>query len=175
MISLQDTVSRPERVIMNKDYNKIKKYVSDKEIATIRQKHEMESIVFTNGCFDIFHAGHAHLLTKARDLGDCLIVGVNTDSSVRQLKGVNRPINNLSERLMVLNCIEAINYLVIFDDLEPINLIEKVKPNILVKGSDYKNKYIAGSRYIENNDGKVVLIDNYSGMSSTGILNKFRY
>ena len=125
-------------------------------------------IVFTNGCFDILHRGHVEYLQKARELGDLLILGLNSDSSVKRLKGNSRPINNEIDRAIVLSALECITYISIFDEDTPLELIKIVKPDILVKGGDYKIEDVVGREYSK----ETVLIDFVDGYSTTNIIKK---
>ena len=125
-------------------------------------------IVFTNGCFDILHRGHVEYLQKARELGDLLILGLNSDSSVKRLKGNGRPINNEIDRAIVLSALECITYISIFDEDTPLELIKIVKPDILVKGGDYKIEDVVGREYSK----ETVLIDFVDGYSTTNIIKK---
>ena len=127
-------------------------------------------IVFTNGCFDILHKGHITYLSEARELGDYLIVGLNSDRSVTQIKGPERPINNQdfrSEKLLELNSVDDV---IIFDEDTPQNLINELQPNILVKGGDYKKNEIVGAREVEKKGGEVVILPLVPGYSTTGII-----
>ena len=128
-------------------------------------------IVFTNGCFDILHRGHVEYLQKARELGDLLILGLNSDSSVKRLKGNGRPINNEIDRAIVLSALECITYISIFDEDTPLELIKIVKPDILVKGGDYKIEDVVGREYSK----ETVLIDFVDGYSTTNIIKKINH
>ncbi len=120
------------------------------------------SIVFTNGCFDIIHRGHVELLEFCSTLGDKVIVGLNSDKSVRLLKGQNRPINNQNDRKMLLEAIKYVDNVIVFEEETPYNLICKIKPDIIVKGGDYKAKDVVGA-----NVAKVVIFDYVKGYSTT--------
>lgn len=133
-----------------------------------------KKIVFTNGCFDILHSGHVDLLKKAKNLGDILILGLNSDHSIKRLKGDNRPINNEAERKSVLSALEFIDYIVVFDEDTPLNIIKDIKPDILVKGGDYKDKEVVGRDFVESYGGEVKLIDFIYDVSTTNIVNKIR-
>ena len=129
-------------------------------------------IVFTNGCFDILHPGHIQLLQKARALGNRLIVGINSDSSVRSIKGVGRPIFSAEERtqvLLALNCVDEVRT---FDELTPEKLIEEIKPDVLVKGGDWSEEEIIGSDFVRSRGGKVVSIPLVPGFSTSAILDR---
>ena len=120
-------------------------------------------IVFTNGCFDILHRGHVEYLQNAKELGDLLILGLNSDSSVKRLKGEGRPINKEEDRAIVLSALECIDYITIFEEDTPLELIKIVKPDILVKGGDYKIENVIGREYAK----ETVLIDFVDGYSTT--------
>lgn len=131
-----------------------------------------KSIVFTNGCFDILHFGHAYYLAKAKNLADILVIGLNSDASVKRLKGENRPINSELQRAFLLASFSFVDYVTIFDDDTPKQLIEIVKPDILVKGGDYKIDNIVGADFVLANGGKVTTIPFVEGLSTTNIINK---
>lgn len=128
-----------------------------------------KKIVFTNGCFDIIHLGHITYLSKAAELGDILIVGVNSDASVKRLKGTDRPINNEHARVRILASLAFVDAICLFEEDTPYNLISKIKPDILVKGSDYTIENIIGADIILKNGGNVVTIDYLHGYSTTTI------
>lgn len=138
------------------------------ELKNILNAREGKKIVFTNGCFDIIHRGHVEYLQKAKELGDILILGLNSDDSVRRLKGASRPINNETDRAIVLSALECIDYVVIFDEDTPLELIKFIKPDILVKGGDYKIEEVVGREYAK----RTVLIDFVNGYSTTNIIKK---
>ncbi|MFB1013019.1 MAG: D-glycero-beta-D-manno-heptose 1-phosphate adenylyltransferase [Bacteroidia bacterium] len=131
-----------------------------------------EKVVFTNGCFDILHLGHIDYLTKAADLGDRLIVAVNTDSSVSALKGPSRPIIDEETRAMKLASLVFVDAVILFGEETPIQLITEVRPNILVKGGDYTIDTIVGASEVQDNGGEVVVIPFLEGHSTTSIVNK---
>lgn len=131
-----------------------------------------KTIVFTNGCFDILHAGHVYSLEKARSFGDVLIVGLNSDASVRRLKGDLRPIVSENERAYMLQSLAVVDYVVIFDDDTPEKLIEQIIPNVLVKGKDYENKEVLGQKVVKSNGGRVELVDLKQGLSTTAVIEK---
>ena len=133
-----------------------------------------ETIVFTNGCFDILHEGHIKYLEEAKKLGDRLIVAVNDDESVKALKGDSRPINSLSSRVSVLNALSSTDFIISFGDETPIALIKEISPDVLVKGGDYKDKEIVGSDYVLELDGIVRTIDFVQGFSTTTIIDAIR-
>jgi len=129
-------------------------------------------IVFTNGCFDILHRGHIYYLSKARELGDVLIIGLNTDASVAQLKGQGRPVNGQQARAEVLGALAFVDYIILFGEDTPLELIRKLKPDVLVKGGDYEPEEIVGYDEVTSLGGKVVTIPILEGYSTTGILGK---
>lgn len=131
-----------------------------------------EKIVFTNGCFDILHYGHLNYLSKAADLGSKFIVGLNSDNSVRTLKGPSRPINGEMERGFLLAGFNFVDAIIIFDEETPFELIKRVQPDILVKGGDYKIETIVGYDIVKAKGGKVLTIDFVEGFSSTNIIEK---
>ena len=137
-------------------------------------KKEGKKIVFTNGCFDILHVGHVTYLSKAKSLGDILIVGINSDSSVKKLKGAARPINDLASRMVVLDSLKSVDLVVPFEDDNPISLIELIKPDIHVKGGDYKEDQLVESKVVKTNGGKVVIIPFVNGYSVTTLLGKIK-
>ena len=133
-----------------------------------------KKIVFTNGCFDIIHSGHCFYLAEAKKLGDILIVGLNSDSSVKRLKGETRPVNNEIDRANVLSSLKPIDYVVLFEEDTPLNLITELSPDVLVKGSDYKIENIAGADFVIKNGGKVETIPLVEGKSTTEIIKKMK-
>ena len=130
------------------------------------------TIVFTNGCFDILHAGHVDLLQKARSLGDVLVVGLNTDASVKRLKGVTRPLQNENDRASILSGLESVDALVLFDEETPLQLIRDLKPDILVKGGDYTVETVVGHEDVLARGGRVELIPLVEGRSTTNIVQR---
>jgi D-beta-D-heptose 7-phosphate kinase/D-beta-D-heptose 1-phosphate adenosyltransferase len=131
-------------------------------------KKRKNKIVFTNGCFDIIHSGHIKVLKKCRDLGDVVIVGLNSDSSVKALKGPRRPINSERDRAEILDSIKYVDYVVIFNELSPYNLIRMIKPDFLVKGGDYKKSEIIGREFAK----KVITVKMLKGRSTSLIIEK---
>ena len=131
-----------------------------------------ETIVFTNGCFDILHRGHVEYLAQAADLGDKLIIGLNTDASVKRLKGESRPINNEKSRALLLSALQFVDVVVFFDEDTPYELIKQVQPDILVKGNDYKPEEIVGYDIVTAKGGKVLTIDLVKGFSTTNIISR---
>ncbi len=134
-------------------------------------KAQGRKLVFTNGCFDILHAGHVTYLEFARAQGDCLVLGLNSDASVRRNKGDDRPINHEDDRARVIAALECIDYVVLFDEDEPKALVEKIIPDVLVKGADWAH-YVSGREAVEAAGGKVVLAQMVAGRSTTGTIEK---
>ena len=136
-----------------------------------RLREANQRVVFTNGTFDILHAGHTTYLHQARRLGDVLIVGLNSDSSIRSIKGKNRPIINESHRSRMLAALECVDYVVLFDEDEPRDLISVLLPDVLVKAEDWSH-YVSGRDVVEANGGRVVLAPLVKGLSTSGIIKK---
>ena len=133
-----------------------------------------KQIVFTNGCFDILHAGHVTYLESAKRLGDILIIGLNSDGSVKRLKGKSRPVNSEHDRAIVLGALKAVDFVVYFEEDTPLELIKIVKPDFLVKGGDYKIENIVGADVVQDKGGEVFVIPFVEGKSTTNIINKMR-
>ena len=133
-----------------------------------------EKIVFTNGCFDLLHVGHIRYLAQAKRLGDFLIIGLNSDSSVKELKGENRPINSFEDRATLLSAIESVDVVIMFEEQTPENLIKDIVPDILVKGGDYNIEDIVGYQTVMQNGGQVKTLSFYDGYSSTNYINKIK-
>lgn len=153
---------------MNKKNKKIVNIKELKEILKSAKENNNPKIIFTNGCFDILHRGHVEYLQKAKELGDLLILGLNSDLSVKRLKGENRPINNEEDRAIVLSALECVDFIIIFDEDTPFELLKNLKPDILVKGGDYKLENVIGKEFAK----ETVLIDFVDGYSTTKIINK---
>ena len=147
------------KIICQKDLNNL----------ILKWREENQKIVFTNGCFDLLHLGHVDYLAKAKDLGDRLIIGVNTDSSVKRLKGKNRPLQDENSRLHILAALHSVDAVVLFDDDTPYELIKKIQPDILVKGADYKIENIVGYDIVTSRGGSVKTIEFIEGYSTTNI------
>ena len=137
-----------------------------------RWKQAGSKIVFTNGCFDILHPGHVDLLEKAKNLGDKLVIGLNTDQSVSRIKGDLRPINDENFRSQMMASLECVDLITLFDEDTPISLINKIQPDILVKGSDYEIEEIVGSKEVISYGGKVKTISLLPGYSTTSLIDK---
>ncbi len=152
--------------------NRIINNIEMLNVIVAKLKNKSKKIVFTNGCFDIIHAGHVIYLNKAKKLGDILIVGLNSDSSVKKLKGNNRPVIIEDDRAYIISNLKPVDFVVIFNDNTPYNLINEIKPDYLVKGSDYKNQEVAGSDIVKSYGGQVVFIDYVNEKSTTNIIDK---
>lgn len=139
-----------------------------------RARSAGKKIVFTNGCFDLLHAGHVVYLEKAKSFGDILILGLNSDASVRRLKGSRRPVNSEKDRLRVVAGLEALDYVTLFSEATPLHLIHQIRPDVLVKGADWKESQIAGAREVRSWGGKVKRVRLLPGRSTTGTLNKIQ-
>ena len=139
-----------------------------------REKRNGKRVVFTNGCFDVLHPGHLHSLETARALGDCLIVGLNGDESVRRLKGAGRPVIPAGERAEILASLECVDAVVVFEDLTPEKVIAALLPDVLVKGGDWPGNQIVGREEVEAAGGRIVLVDTVPGYSTTEILKRIR-
>ena len=139
-----------------------------------RIKAERKKIVFTNGCFDLLHVGHIRYLAQAKKLGDFLIIGLNSDSSVKELKGEDRPINSFKDRATLLSAIESVDLVIMFEEQTPENLIKDIVPDILVKGGDYNIEDIVGYQTVMQNGGQVKTLSFYDGYSSTNYINKIK-
>ena len=149
--------------------NKIMSSLEDALDIISTWRNNKEKIIFTNGCFDLFHAGHAHSLADAARYGTKLIVGLNDDSSVHKLKGNNRPFNKLNSRAFVLASLQAVDLVIPFSELNPENLIRAIIPDVLAKGSEYTLENIAGAAFVLENKGEVVRIPLLPDISSTKI------
>lgn len=138
----------------------------------VKLRRQGKKIVFTNGCFDIIHYGHVHYLEQAKTRGDVLIVALNSDASVRRLKGPSRPIVRQKQRAGVIAGLESVDYVTVFNEETPLKLIQKIKPHVLVKGSDWSNGTIVGSDVVRNSGGKVVRAVFHKGCSTTALIEK---
>lgn len=151
-----------------------------RKLITIKEAQEIfssefrtkNSIVFSNGCFDVLHRGHVYYLSRAREMGDLLVLGLNSDSSVTRLKGEGRPVNDQAARAEVLGALLMVDYIILFEEDTPLELIRKLEPDILVKGGDYRIEEIVGYKEVKSTGGKVCTIPIVEGYSSTSILNR---
>jgi len=149
------------KVIYDFEYNKI---------LTIKSLHKHKKITFTNGCFDILHSAHIKLLQFAKSCGDILVVGLNSDESIKRLKGESRPINLIDERSIILSLFDFIDYIIVFNDDTPLNIIKTLEPNIIIKGSDYSKENVVGKEYVD----EIVLFDFIDNKSSSLVINKIQ-
>ena len=152
---------------------KVKKRKALEAIAA-QAKKEGKKIVFTNGCFDLLHRGHVWLLREAKNLGDLLIVALNSDRSVRQIKGPDRPILPEEERAELIAALEMVDYVTTFDEPEPLNVIRELRPDVLAKGGDWAEDKIVGRELVESYGGKVAVIPYLKGHSTTEIIERMR-
>lgn len=145
-----------------------------KEASTLidNLKKEGKKVVFTNGCFDILHVGHLRYLEQAKEQGDILVIGVNSDASVKRLKGPTRPINSELDRAEILAGLRAVDYTVVFEEDTPVELIDELKPSIHVKGGDYKKEDLPETEVVERNGGEVRILMLVDGKSTTSVVNK---
>ncbi|MCH1947751.1 D-glycero-beta-D-manno-heptose 1-phosphate adenylyltransferase [Enterocloster sp. OA13] len=150
------------------------KIIKGRTVEEFRKTHNDKKIVFTNGCFDILHIGHVRYLQEAAKLGEILVIGLNSDASVKRLKGNNRPVNEEAERAELLAALGFVDYIVIFEEDTPLELIKKIQPDVLVKGGDYSNEYVVGTDEVKARNGKLVLIPFVEGKSTTGIIEKIK-
>lgn len=150
--------------------------VQREELARIceQARAAKKTLVTTNGCFDILHVGHVRILKQARALGDILIVGLNSDASVQRLKGPERPINKTEDRAEVLASLECVDYVSVFDEDTPVEFLKAAKPNIHVKGADYKPKDLAETPVVESFGGRVEILALVPGKSTTNLVDKIR-
>ncbi|MDP3791951.1 MAG: D-glycero-beta-D-manno-heptose 1-phosphate adenylyltransferase [Candidatus Omnitrophota bacterium] len=150
------------------------KTLDSKKLANLlkRLRSKGRRVVFTNGCFDILHVGHVDYLSKAKSLGDILVVGLNSDSSVKKIKGKGRPINNARDRAKVLSALSCVDYISVFGESTPERLIRQLKPDTLVKGGDWKIEDIVGGEFVKSHGGKVKRIPFVRGYSTTSLIKK---
>jgi rfaE bifunctional protein nucleotidyltransferase chain/domain len=144
------------------------------KVIAAEARNQGKSVVFTNGCFDILHRGHVHVLRQAKACGDLLITGINSDRSVRQLKGPTRPVVPESDRSELLGALEMVDYVVLFDEPDPYELVSAIRPNVLVKGGDWSGEKIVGADLVEEAGGRVAIIPYIEGFSTTEIIERIR-
>lgn len=154
--------------------NKIIRQFKDLDCTLNQWKFKGEKIVFTNGCFDILHRGHAEYLSKAASFGSKLVIGLNTDASVRRLKGENRPVNDQEARAILLASLIFTDKIIFFEEDTPLELIRYIQPDFLVKGKDYKPEEIVGYDIVKAKGGEVITVELTSGFSTTSILSKVK-
>lgn len=146
-----------------------------KELTEFLEKNKGKKIVFTNGCFDILHRGHVTYLAEAKKLGDLLVIGLNSDASVKRLKGPERPINNEKDRGYVLSQLKSVDHVEVFTEDTPLNLILAVKPKVLVKGGDWKIDQIVGGKEVQQMGGEVFSLNFVDGYSTTSLIEKIQH
>lgn len=150
------------------------KNLEDLKVIAADARSKGRSVVFTNGCFDLLHRGHVHVLREAKACGDLLITGVNSDKSVKKIKGPARPVLPESDRSELLASLEMVDYVVLFDEPDPYELISAIRPNVLVKGGDWSGEKIVGADLVEEAGGRVVVIPYIKGFSTTEIIERIK-
>ena len=150
------------------------KSVDELKVISAQAKTKGKTVVFTNGCFDLLHRGHLHTLRAAKACGDVLIVGLNSDRSVKDLKGAGRPIHPQSDRAELIGALEVVDYVVLFDEAEPYDLIGALIPDVLAKGGDWSAEKIIGADIVERHGGRVAVIPYLQGFSTTEIIERIR-
>jgi rfaE bifunctional protein nucleotidyltransferase chain/domain len=150
------------------------KNLEDLKVIAADARSKGRSVVFTNGCFDLLHRGHVHVLREAKACGDLLITGVNSDKSVKKIKGPARPVMSESDRSELLASLEMVDYVVLFDEPDPYELISAIRPNVLVKGGDWSDAKIVGADLVEEAGGRVVVIPYIKGFSTTEIIERIK-
>jgi len=141
---------------------------------TVQARRNGKTVVFTNGCFDLLHRGHVHVLRKAKALGDILVVAINSDGSVKAIKGPNRPVLSESDRAELVAAMEMVDYVALFDEPDPYKMIAAIRPNVLVKGGDWGPEEIVGADIVKQDGGKVAVIPYLKGFSTTEIIERIR-
>jgi D-beta-D-heptose 7-phosphate kinase/D-beta-D-heptose 1-phosphate adenosyltransferase len=137
-------------------------------------RNNRKRVVFTNGCFDLLHRGHVHILREARACGDVLVVGINSDKSVKQIKGPARPVLPESDRCELLGAMEMVDFVILFNEPDPYDLIAAIQPDVLVKGGDWNSEKIIGADLVEEGGGRVVVVPYIKGFSTTEIIERIR-
>lgn len=152
----------------------MQRVVSRADLLSLREKlrSEGKKVVTTNGCFDLLHVGHVRVLSQSRNLGDVLVVGINSDASVRRLKGEQRPINNEADRAELLSSLRCVDYVTVFEEDTPVEFLRLFQPDIHVKGADYRPESLAETPVVEAGGGKVVILDLVPGKSTTSIVER---
>ena len=170
----EESIPYPLRTPYFKPFPNKVKTLEEVKILSEKRRKKGQTMVFTNGCFDILHAGHVDYLQKARKLGDFLVVGLNSDSSIKKIKGPLRPVNPETFRAQVLSALECVDYIIIFEEETPEKLIKELKPDILVKGADWEEEKIVGAKFVKSYGGKVVRIEFLYNISTSKIIEKIR-
>ncbi|HNX21201.1 MAG TPA: D-glycero-beta-D-manno-heptose 1-phosphate adenylyltransferase [Bacteroidales bacterium] len=148
------------------------KVMAIEQFIALKPSLKGKKIVFTNGCFDILHLGHVQYLAQAKELGDLLVIGLNSDLSVKRLKGETRPVNPEHARALVLAALQFVDFVILFEEDTPFELIQQIIPDVLVKGGDYNKDQIVGADIVTSNGGEVVVLDFVDGFSTTQIINQ---
>lgn len=170
-----EEVERAMKEEENLDRRKILDFYSSEGLVGLKdEKRKGKKIVFTNGCFDILHMGHVTYLKQAKKLGDILVVGINSDASITRLKGRKRPINTLSDRMQLLSELETVDYVVSFEEDTPLELIQAIEPDVLVKGGDYNVEDVVGAGFVKKAGGSITIIPFVQGRSTTNIINRIQ-
>lgn len=167
-------MSLNEMIQSLKDRQSGTKVVSMEDIGSFLREHRLRGrkVVFTNGCFDLFHAGHLEILRRASELGDVLVVGVNSDKSVSRLKGPSRPIVSQAQRIEIISAFNFVDYVVVFEEDTPLNLIREVRPDILVKGEDWQGRKVVGEEFVSGRGGRVEFVKLLNGVSTSELVKK---
>ncbi|MCK4236096.1 MAG: adenylyltransferase/cytidyltransferase family protein [Candidatus Krumholzibacteria bacterium] len=139
-----------------------------------KEAHRGEAVVFTNGCFDLIHRGHVTLLARAREFGDCLVVGINSDSSLARLKGLPRPLMNENDRAFILLQFRSVDYVTVFEEDTPLETIMRLRPDVLVKGAEYGRDKIVGADLVEKLGGRVERVEMFGNHSTSGLIEKIK-
>lgn len=150
------------------------KSLDELAVITAQAQKNGKKVVFTNGCFDLLHRGHVHLLRQAKAVGDLLIVAVNSDRSVKEIKGLQRPVTSQTDRVELIGALEMVDYVVIFDEPDPYRLIATIKPNVLAKGGDWSAEKIVGADIVEQAGGRVTVIPYLPGYSTSEIIERIK-
>jgi len=170
------TVTSAELLVeaLKNDRNLHSKILSRKRLASVLDGHRCagQKIIFTNGCFDLLHAGHVKYLQKARELGDLLVLGLNSDQSIRRLKGEKRPLLQQTERAQILSALDCVDYVTIFSEDTPLELIHLIRPDVLAKGGDYTAAEVVGREFVESYGGELILLEFEAGKSTTNIIDE---
>jgi D-beta-D-heptose 7-phosphate kinase/D-beta-D-heptose 1-phosphate adenosyltransferase len=150
------------------------KSLGDIQAIVVAARNDGKRVAFTNGCFDLLHRGHVHVLREARACGDVLIVGINSDESVKQIKGSARPVLPESDRCELLGAMEMVDFVILFNESDPYDLIAAIQPDVLVKGGDWNSEKIIGADLVEEGGGRVVVVPYIKGFSTTEIIERIR-
>lgn len=150
------------------------KIIARSELTRFREEHRDERIVFTNGCFDLLHRGHVALLAKARQFGDLLLVGINSDGSVTRLKGASRPLMSADDRAFILLQLRAVDFVTVFDEDTPLETIQALRPDVLVKGAEYRMDEIVGAEFVAGTGGRVERVEMVENQSTSDMIKKIK-